>query len=499
MRPVTSFPSFSFDTFELDTFARRLTRDGQPIAIADRHFDVLYLLVRHAGELIPKESLVSAGWGDVAVTDNSLEQAISSLRRGLGPRADGSHYIETVPRRGYRFTASAERRIARATDESLDALMAPHRAWMEGRAALESLEAEQISRARRDFEQVLEAFPDHAMAHVGPGERATRCASRRRVRTRNPIARLSEKAGHHAREACRLAPGSAEAWATRGFVLGCTGERVDALAALRRAVTLEPDNWRHHFRLAYASWGDERLSAARRTLALLPGFPLAHWLAATVHVARNVLAEAERELTAGIAGQDAPFDSRSSLRAGTSTKFNAVALHWLLGLVVLARGDEDAALAEFERELAGESSGHLYARECCANTWYAIGSLRLRQHRTEEASRAFEQAITRVPNHGQSQMALVTARFAGAGAGPGAGMVSVEVPEEGPVETQFLAAVALNAAGDAARAVQIVDRALAAAPPGNAGWLLPVEPLLNISRNPDVWAPVLTRLRARAV
>jgi DNA-binding winged helix-turn-helix (wHTH) protein len=489
MRPVTSFPSFSFDTFELDTFARRLTRDGQPIAIADRHFDVLYLLVRHAGELIPKESLVSAGWGDVAVTDNSLEQAISSLRRGLGPRADGSHYIETVPRRGYRFTASAERRIARATDESLDALMAPHRAWMEGRAALESLEAEQISRARRDFEQVLEAFPDHAMAHVGlANAHAMRFETTRA--DPEPDRAALEKAGHHAREACRLAPGSAEAWATRGFVLGCTGERVDALAALRRAVTLEPDNWRHHFRLAYASWGDERLSAARRTLALLPGFPLAHWLAATVHVARNVLAEAERELTAGIAGQDAH---------APNGRFNAVALHWLLGLVVLARGDEDAAFAEFERELAGESSGHLYARECCANTWYAIGSLRLRQHRAEEASRAFEQAITRVPNHGLSLMALVTARFAAVGTGPGAGMVSVEVPEGGPVETQFLAAMALNAAGDAARAVQIVDRALAAAPPGNAGWLLPVEPLLNISRNPDVWAPVLTRLRARAV
>ena len=483
MRPVTSFPSFSFDTFELDTFARRLTRNGQPVTMADRHFDVLYLLIRHAGELVPKESLVSAGWGDVAVTDNSLEQAISSLRRGMGPRADGSHYIETIPRRGYRFTASAERRTARATDESLDALMAPHRAWMEGRAALESLEAGQMSRARRDFEQVLDAFPHNAMAHVG----LANAYAMRFETTRadpNPDRSILEQAGHHAREACRLEPGSAEAWATHGFVLGCTGERVDALAALRRAVTLEPDNWRHHFRLGYASWGEERLGAARRTLALLPGFPLAHWLAATVHVARNVLAEAERELRAGIAGQDAQ---------GATARFNAVALHWLLGLVVLARGDEDAALAEFERELAGESSGHLYARECCANTWYAIGSLRLRQQRVEEASRAFEQAITRVPHHGQSLMALVTTRIA-AGAGP----ISVEVPDGGPVETQFLAAVALNATGDSARAVQIVDRALAVAPPGNAGWLLPVEPLLNISRNPDAWAPVLARLRARA-
>ena len=48
-----------------------------------------------------------------------------------------------------------------------------------------------------------------------------------------------------------------------------------ALAAMRRAVSLEPDNWRHYFRLSYVSWGEERLRAARRTLALLPGFPLA--------------------------------------------------------------------------------------------------------------------------------------------------------------------------------------------------------------------------------
>ena len=74
-------------------------------------------------------------------------------------------------------------------------------------------------------------------------------------------------------------PQSAEAWATLGFVLDRTGDHVDAVAASRRAVTLEPDNWRHHFRLAFVTWGEERLRAARRTLALFPGFPLAHWLA----------------------------------------------------------------------------------------------------------------------------------------------------------------------------------------------------------------------------
>src|SRR4029077_15944600 len=78
------------------------------------------------------------------------------------------------------------------------------------------------------------------------------------------------------------------------------GEHLDALAASKRAVTLEPDNWRHHFRLASVSWGEQRLRAAQQTLALLPHFPLAHWLAATVYVARQVFDEAERELDAGL-------------------------------------------------------------------------------------------------------------------------------------------------------------------------------------------------------
>ena len=480
---VASFPSFSFGGFELDTFARRLTRDGQVITVADRHFDVLYRLVSQAGELVTKEALVTAGWGDVAVTDNSLEQAISSLRRALGPRADGSQYIETVPRRGYRFTASAERKIARATDEGLEALMAPHRAWLEGRAALETLEADQIARARRDFEQVLEAFPEHAGAHIGL---ANACAMRYEMTRTDaePDRSVLTAAMQHAREGCRLDQGAPEAWATLGFVLGCAGDTADAHAALRRAVTLEPDNWRHHFRLGYASWGEERLREARRTLALLPGFPLAHWLAATVHVARNVLEEAERELRAGITG----------MNTGSSHKFNAVALHWLLGLVLLARGDEDAALAALERELEGEKSGQLYTRECCANASYAIGALRLRQGKQAEAQQAFAQALERVPNHRLVLMVLTAqslSRMAGATGFP-------SVAKEGTFDEQFGAAIALELMGQSTFAAQVMDTALNAAPPGSAGWLVPVEPLLNVSANPEEWGSVLARLRARA-
>ncbi len=62
------------------------------------------------------------------------------------------------------------------------------------------------------------------------------------------------------------------------------------------------------------------------------------------------------------------------------------------------------------------------------------------------------------------------------------------------------AAATILVAGDAAlpACVQAVDQALAAAPAGNAGWLIPIEPLLGVHLHPDAWAPVLARLRTRA-
>jgi len=131
---------FLFDRFEIDPQKRRLLRQGEPLPISDRQLDVLLLLVARAGQIVSKDDLLQAGWKDVAVGDNSLEQAISSMRRMLGSRLDGSGYIETVARRGYRLSAEVERRTTRESDATLDAILAPYRAFVEGRAALETLE-----------------------------------------------------------------------------------------------------------------------------------------------------------------------------------------------------------------------------------------------------------------------------------------------------------------------------------------------------------------------
>jgi tetratricopeptide (TPR) repeat protein len=304
---------------------------------------------------------------------------------------------------------------------------------------------------------------------------------------RTPDADALALAVRHAREACRLDAQSGEAWATLGFVLDRAGDRLDALAASKRAVTLEPDNWRHHFRLAFVSWGEERLRAANRTLALLPDFPLAHWMAATVYVARQVPGEAERELTAALG-------SRASPRAGRS-RFSSVALHWLLGLIHLAHGEDTRALAEFELELSFEHEGHLYARECCANTWYAIGALRLRERRLADARDAFERAIQRVAAHPLARVGLLAA---GAPASEAATDSQDSEQAQMSMESAFARAAQMALGHAHEEAARLVGDALAASADRRAGWLLPVEPLLQVGANPTIWAPVLTQLRNRA-
>lgn len=471
-----------------------LLRNHDAVALSSRQFDLLHALVASGGRILSKDQLIQVGWPDVAVSDNSLEQAISGLRRTLADPG-GQTFIETAARRGYRFAADVIHCQARESDAALDALLAPHRAWIEGRAALETLEQDEIVRARTVFEEVLVHAPDQASARVG----LANALVMRFEMTRTDVIPDREAlslALQHARDACRLDAGYGEAWATLGFVLDRSGQHADALAACRRAVSLEPDNWRHHVRLASVSWGEERLRASRRTLTLLPGCPLAHWLAATVHVARQASPEADRTLREGIVGQGAR-DAREG-----RARFSGVGLHWLLGLVHLAQGDEPLALESFERELANEPGGHVYARECCANTWYAIGAVRLRNGAREQARDAFAQALARLPQHVMARLGIAAAEDRGRveSIAEGSGRAAEHAAEHAAarVEAGMARAFALTLAGRPNDAAAAMDAALGPAPPGGAGWILPVEPLLRVTAAPGVWAPVLARLRRRA-
>ena len=96
---------FGFDAFQLDPRERTLRRDGELVPLTAKVFDTLVLLVRHAGQLVSKDQLMTALWPDSFVEDANLNQNVSVLRRALGESAQHPRYIVTVPGRGYRFAA----------------------------------------------------------------------------------------------------------------------------------------------------------------------------------------------------------------------------------------------------------------------------------------------------------------------------------------------------------------------------------------------------------
>ena len=482
---------YTFGDFQLDGSKKRLTHGGDPVALTEHQADVLLHLLASAGEVVSKNALIDAAWPGIAVTDNSLEQAVSALRRALGDSRARTKLIETVPRRGYRFRGDVSRTDAKTSDAELAALLEPYRALLQGRAALETLERDAVLGARQAFEEAVAKAPHYAPAHLGLANACVMYFESTRADETPDVDALA-RAGNHAREACRLDAQSGDAWATLALVLHHSRLGVQAIAAARRAVMLEPDNWRHHLRLAYVAWGEERLRAAQRTLALFPGFALAHWLCATVYIARQALDLAERELRAGAAAQDAQQGAHA---------FSSVGSHWLLGLVHLARGDEGLALDAFRRELSFETAGQLFARECAANTWYAIGALDLRQGKRADAAAAFQQARDRLPAHVLAMIGLSLAQDA---AGQEALHAAIQrrleqLSASGSILDAAMGRAALAvAAGGPDDAAPILDATLSTAPGGSGGWLIPVDPLLNVPAHQPSFAHVLARLRTRA-
>lgn len=96
---------YRFEQFQVDVANRLLLRNGENVALAPKVFDLLLLLVERSGDVIAKEELMQLLWPDTFVEDNNLTVSMSALRKALGESKDGMKFIETIPRRGYRFIA----------------------------------------------------------------------------------------------------------------------------------------------------------------------------------------------------------------------------------------------------------------------------------------------------------------------------------------------------------------------------------------------------------
>lgn len=98
-----------FGPFSLSPSERLLTKNGQPVEIGGRSFDLLVALTEQPGRVLSKRELLKRVWSDVVVVDGSLRFHIAGLRKLLGDGADGARYLATQVGVGYAFVAPVER------------------------------------------------------------------------------------------------------------------------------------------------------------------------------------------------------------------------------------------------------------------------------------------------------------------------------------------------------------------------------------------------------
>ena len=416
-----------------------------------------------------------------AKADGPLDQVFDLQDRIVGQFSDALGAGRPGP---------AERRVYRETS-SLEA----YQAFTEGRVRLESLDAAVVAGAIADFERAVVLDPRYAAAHVGLGN--ARFFQHEMSRARNqPDGALLARAIDHVRRAIELERDLAEAHATLAFILVSAGRSVEALAAARRAVALEPGYWGNQFRLAHAAWGDERLQAVGRTMELYPDFPFAHFEAAMVHIARGMLDRAESTLREGTIVQDR--------QAHMKQRYPARGLHWLLGIVRLARGDAAEALLEFDREIV-PGVGQLYGPEFAMNAHDGAGFAHLASSDPGAAVERFRQAIGLFPEHARSLVGLGGALRAdgeavAADAAFARASSAIEALRRGGRGGEAAMAEALQHAvrGRQEDAIGALHKLLDKAELSFSGWTIPVEPLLAPLRQTPAFQGVLSKLAERA-
>ena len=98
-----------FGAFEVDLRAGELRKDGAKLKLTGQPFQVLTILLEQPGEVVTRDELQKRLWPDTFVdVDHNLNTAINKIREVLGDSAEGPRFVETLPRRGYRFIASVD-------------------------------------------------------------------------------------------------------------------------------------------------------------------------------------------------------------------------------------------------------------------------------------------------------------------------------------------------------------------------------------------------------
>lgn len=387
--------------------------------------------------------------------------------------------------------AGGRRAGARETAD-LDA----YRAYIEGWLKIESLDLDSIPASIADFERAIGIDPRFASAYTGLST-AEWIAYEMSRATRAPNFRALRSGIEHARLAVQLDPELADAHAALSFGLASALQFDEARRAAGQAVTLEPDNWRHQFRLGHAHWGEARLRALTRALDLYPHFAYTRLDMTMVLVARGDFEHAREIVRTGAAEQDR--------QSRTADRYPAIGFHFLTGALFAIRGMFDAAFEEFDKEVAQAGQHGLYREEYAAAALVWRGYAALQLDKLDEAADAFRSAESFMDDYPRAilgQAAVLTRQGQRAAAGElhrqaQAVVARMHQPDR-PAEWLYGRACLAAAEGDAKAAAASLNQLLDSVPPSFVGWQLPIDPAFLSIRQDAAFTSVLGRLADRA-
>ncbi|HTS76887.1 MAG TPA: winged helix-turn-helix domain-containing protein [Bryobacteraceae bacterium] len=293
--------SYHFGEFLLEAGERRLSRAGQPVQLPPKTHDVLLALLRRAGGLVTKRELLEQVWPEACVEEGILAVHISALRKALDD-VDGTPFIETVSRSGYRFIAPVMERRSGDPPGEVSELCG------RGRAHLRAASMYEVPKALAAFRAAIALDPAYAPAHAGL---ALACCAQAQFRMApfadayadakaaalralaiDPLCAAAQTAlgavllfsewdwstaERSLRRALDLDPRQTEAYLLYGQLLEARGELQSGLAMKRTALDLEPASPLVHFSISFSYWNqrryEETIEWAKRTLALDPSHP----------------------------------------------------------------------------------------------------------------------------------------------------------------------------------------------------------------------------------
>ena len=159
---------YEFGPYRLDTAERLLLREGEPVPLTPKAFETLVALVERSGHLVGKDELMKVVWSDAYVEESNLTNNVYALRKMLGQGENGRSYIETIPKRGYRFTAPVKelpgemlvvekRTLTRVVTEETGTENSPKKTMVRADEAL-AIEQSRIHRQRSKWPWLLFAL-----------------------------------------------------------------------------------------------------------------------------------------------------------------------------------------------------------------------------------------------------------------------------------------------------------------------------------------------------